>query len=78
MQILSEPVRIDAAGVATGFVNLAISELPIHATNAVERIASLGATNWTEVEELPQGASNHVWSVPVGTATAAFYRVTSR
>ena len=78
MQIQSEPVRIDAAGVATGFVNLAISELPIHATNAVERIASLGATNWTEVEELPQGASNHIWSVPVGTATAAFYRVTSR
>ena len=78
MQVLSEPVRIDAAAVATGFVNLAISELPIHATNAVERIASLGATNWTEVEELPQGASNHVWSVPVGTATAAFYRVTSR
>jgi len=78
MQILSEPVRIDAAGVATGFVNLAIAELPIHATNAVERIASLGATNWTEVEKLPQGASNHLWSVPAGTATAAFYRVTSR
>ena len=75
MQILAEPARIDGVEMATGHVHLAISELPIYATNAVERVESAGETNWAEVETLPLGASNHVWVATNGPATSAFYRV---
>ncbi|MGD9782045.1 MAG: hypothetical protein AB7V14_07820 [Kiritimatiellia bacterium] len=78
MQILAAPARIDGMAVATGHVHLAISELPIYATNAVERVESAGETNWAEAETLPLGASNHVWVATNGPATSAFYRVRSR
>ena len=78
MQILAEPARIDGVEMATGHVHLAISGLPIYATNAVERVESAGETNWAEVETLPSGASNHVWAATNGPATSVFYRIRSR
>jgi hypothetical protein len=78
LQILSEPVQIGAMEVASGQVSLAISALPIYATNVVERIESAGNTNWIEAETLPLGASNHVWTSTNSSATRFFYRVKSR
>ena len=78
LQILSEPVRITGMVLATGHVDLAISPLPIYATNVVERNESAGGTNWTELETLPPGVSNHTWSATNGFATSAFYRIKSR
>ena len=78
MQILAEPARIDGMEVATGHVHLAISELPIYATNAVERVESAGETNWAEAETLPLGASNHAWVATNGPATCSFFRIKTR
>ncbi len=78
LQIFYEPVRFDGIEVATGQLGLAISSLPLHATNRLEQIDSLGGTNWAEVETLPLGVSNCAWTATNGAATRAFYRVISR
>lgn len=78
MQILAEPAQIDGVEFAAGQVALAISELPIHASNAVERVEAAGDTNWVEVGLLPPGASNHVWSSAGAGVTGSFYRVKTR
>ena len=77
MQIVSEPVRLDGISVVTGQVQLAIAPLPVHGTNTLEWNAAAGSTNWAAVEDLPAGASNHVWS-GTAPATSAFYRVKTR
>ena len=76
LQILSEPVRIEAASAETGQVQLAIAELPIHGTNVVESAAA-GVTAWVERATLPAGAASHVWKTNAA-APAAFYRVKTR
>lgn len=78
MQILAEPVRIDDVEVATGQVHLTISSLPIYATNAVQQSGSAADTNWAEVETLPVGVSNHVWSATNHGAPSSYYRVITR
>lgn len=78
LQILSEPVRFDGIEVATDHVGLAISSLPVHATNCLEQIDSLGGTNWAEVETLPRGVSNCAWTATNFAPAGAFYRVKSR
>lgn len=77
LQILSEPVRIESVAAETGQVRLALAELPVYATNAVETASPAAATAWTELETLPAGVSNHVWTTNAADA-AAFYRVTTR
>jgi hypothetical protein len=78
LQILSEPARIDGVEIVTGQVQLAISALPIFASNAVERIESVGDTNWVGVDQLAPGLESTVWNTTNAAATRAFYRIKSR
>ena len=78
LQVLSEPVRIESVALETGQVRLAIGMLPIHATNAVVRSATVDGDSWEEAEILPAGVSNHVWSATNGGATRGFYRISTR
>lgn len=78
MQILSEPVHLDAIAVDDEEVQLAISSMPIHAANIVEMSGAPGGTNWVELATLPPGLSNHVWSATTPGTNRAFYRVKSR
>ena len=78
LQILSEPVRIETAGAATGHVNLAIASLPIHATNSVERSATADGTLWQDRGTLPLGADSAIWSESNDVSPSSFYRIKTR
>ena len=77
LQIHAVPARIDAVAVATGQVQLAVTALPIRGTNAVETAAAASSTDWIELETLPAGVSNHVWTTNAAAA-AAFFRIKTR
>ena len=77
LQILSEPVRIESATAETGQVRLVLAELPIHGSNAVETTMSAADTNWVELDALPAGVSNHVWTTNAAAA-AGFFRIQTR
>lgn len=78
LQILYEPVRFDGIEVATDQVSLAISSLPVYATNRLEQSDSLSETNWAAVETLPPGVSNCAWTATNPSPPGAFYRVVSQ
>ena len=78
LQILSEPVQVTNLVVATGQVHPAIAALPIYATNAVERIETIGGTNWQDRGTLSLSVESTTWSESNSAPTSAFYRIKSR
>lgn len=79
LTIRATPVRIQHIDVETNQVALAIQDLPIHATNILERADSPSAEVWEEVDLLPLGEPSATWSGPVSNEWGRhFFRVLSR
>lgn len=78
LEILSQPVQITSLESVTGQVRMAVSSLPIYASNVVERSESVGGTNWLVRGALPVGEAAASWSESGPESSAQFYRVKSR
>jgi hypothetical protein len=78
IQILSEPVRMEGVAVSSGQVQVAVSSLPIHATNRMQRAVVAETPAWEDVGVVAPGEEMGTWSADAGAERGALYRVESR
>ena len=78
LTVRATPVRIQDFGMETNHLALTIQNLPIYATNTLERAESTDAEVWHEVEMLPLGEASVTWFGPVSNEWSQhFFRVLS-